>query len=89
MPGEEFIKAGDIGRELGFVSMGTLDVFVQDQRGESVLRSIHGETLELPTVVGEISFFLSTVQPHKVSALPHSHRCFSMQRHPPADLSRC
>ncbi len=67
MPGEEFIKAGDIGRLLGFVSMGILDVVVQDHHGESVLRSINGDILELPTVVGEVAFFLNTVQPFKVS----------------------
>ncbi len=67
MPGEEFIKAGDIGRELGFVSMGILDVIMQDHHGESVLRSINGDILELPTVVGEVSFFLNTPQPYKVN----------------------
>lgn len=68
MPGEEFASAGDIGRELGFVSSGMLDVIHKDAKGEVVLRSINGGNLELPTSVGEIAFFLATTQPYKVQA---------------------
>ena len=67
MPGETFITAGDIGRELGFVSDGVLDIIYKDSfHGESVLRSVYGESMEMPTIVGEIAFFLNTQQPYKV-----------------------
>lgn len=69
MPGEEFIRQGDIGRELGFVAAGVVDLMTEDAGG-LVSRSVHGNNLDMPTIVGEISFFLSTTQPFKVFAAP-------------------
>eukprot|EP00873_Tetraselmis_striata_P016653 jgi/Tetstr1/436917/TSEL_025690.t1 len=64
MPGEEFIRQGDIGRELGFVAAGVLDI-IQGDTG-AVVRSVYGDNLDIPSVVGEIAFFLSSAQPFKV-----------------------
>jgi hypothetical protein len=72
MPGEEFIRQGDIGRELGFVAGGVLDLLTEDA-GSSVHRSVHGDNLDMPTVVGEISFFLSTTQPFRVRKQHATH----------------
>lgn len=69
MPGEEFIADGDIGRELGFVASGVLDIIYKDNiQGEAVLRSVYGHDGggDMPTMVGEIAFFLNTHQPYKV-----------------------
>ena len=69
-PGEDFIAEGDIGRELGFVAKGILDVIYQDKlQGDSVLRSIYADTGDIPTIVGEIAFFLNMHQPYKVGTL--------------------
>lgn len=73
MPGEEFIRQGDIGRELGFVAGGVLDI-IQGDTG-AVVRSVYGDNLDIPSVVGEIAFFLSSAQPFKVRALPPLLRC--------------
>eukprot|EP00873_Tetraselmis_striata_P000688 jgi/Tetstr1/420952/TSEL_012012.t1 len=70
MPGEEFIADGDIGRELGFVASGVLDIIYKDNiQGEAVLRSVYGHDGggDMPTMVGEIAFFLNTHQPYKVA----------------------
>lgn len=66
MPGEDFMRQGDIGREVGFVAAGVLDVISVESNVEFVVRSIHGSNLDMPTIVGEISFFLGMVQPFKV-----------------------
>lgn len=70
MPGEEFVTYGDVGRELGFVASGVLDVIHKDAlAGEIVLRSIYGDTMDMPTVIGELAFFLNMQQAYKVDSI--------------------
>jgi hypothetical protein len=58
MPGEEFIRKGDVVRELGFVADGVVQLF----EGSEVKKEIRGDIAEQPSIVGDVSFFLGIPQ---------------------------
>ena len=66
MPGEEFIRQGDIARSLYFAVSGSIEV----RRGRDLVYIVRGKQRDLPLVVGELGFFLGMAQPYsgKVSA---------------------
>ena len=59
------MKHADIARELGFVGAGAMEIV--DAETDLVVRSVHGDNLDMPTILGEIPFFLNTVHPFKAS----------------------
>ena len=61
MPGEEFIRKGDVSRELCIVA----DGLVQMMDGDDVKREIRSDVVETMSTVGEVSFFLGV--PHMQS----------------------
>ena len=61
------MKHKDIARELGFVGAGAIEIV--DGETDLVVRSVHGDNLDMPTILGEIPFFLNTVHPFKASTL--------------------
>lgn len=58
MPGEEFIRKGDVVRELGFVADGVVQFF----EGSEIKKEIRGDIAEQPSIVGDVSFFLGISQ---------------------------
>jgi len=58
MPGEEFVRCGDVARELYFVA----DGFVHLLEGLEVKREIRGDVADMASIVGEVSFFLGIPQ---------------------------
>ena len=58
MPGEEFIRQGDVARQLYFVADGVVKLM----EGQEVQREIRGEIADMPCLVGEVSFFLGIQQ---------------------------
>jgi hypothetical protein len=58
MPGEEFVRVGDVARELYFVADGVVKLM----EGAEVQREIRGEIADMANVIGEVSFFLGIQQ---------------------------
>ena len=58
MPAEEFIRCGDVSRELYFVADGVVQLI----DGQEVKRKIRGDVADMASVVGEVSFFLGIPQ---------------------------
>lgn len=66
MPGEVFVRGGDIGRWLGLVDEGDVDVVDHLGGGESeeVVTTVYGSVADMEKVVGELGFFLNMLQPY-------------------------
>ena len=56
MPGEEFMRKGDVARELCFVADGVVQMMGVDDKKE-VKKEIRSDIADQSTIVGEISFF--------------------------------
>jgi CRP-like cAMP-binding protein len=63
MPGETVIQQRDMSRELIFVRTGALELLKDSQ----LIKTVRADS-DLPSVVGEVPFFMSIGQPYTVKA---------------------
>lgn len=63
MPTELLLRAGDMARELTFVTAGLIEM----EKDEAVIQRIRADT-GAPTVCGEVAFFLGIAQPYSLRA---------------------
>ncbi|KAJ1468748.1 hypothetical protein T484DRAFT_1854397 [Baffinella frigidus] len=68
MPGEHFLRSGEMALELFFVLAGAAEVIEVVSGVPVVKKSIRGDLPDTPSVVGEISFFLGVPLQNDVRA---------------------
>ncbi|KAK3264010.1 hypothetical protein CYMTET_27222 [Cymbomonas tetramitiformis] len=74
MPGEEVVQEGQMARELMFVFRGSVQVFERDpvNGNETVVSTVRSDRRDVPSVIGEMAFFMGLVQPNTMRAHPSS-----------------
>ncbi|KAK3251628.1 hypothetical protein CYMTET_39030 [Cymbomonas tetramitiformis] len=74
MPGEEVAHEGQMARELMFVFKGMVQVFAKDpvNGNETVVSTVRSDRRDVPTVIGEVAFFIGLLQPNTLRAHPSS-----------------